>query len=103
MAAAEASVDERVRRVGLVSILLSRPEIGAIIGAILVWVIFAVWAGDSGFLSWAGAATYLEVAAQVGIVAPPASMQRSGGEEDREGGARGGVMVMRVLGSGCCQ
>ena len=32
MATAEASVDERVRRVGLASILLSRPEIGAIIG-----------------------------------------------------------------------
>src|SRR5687768_5362313 len=82
MAAAQSSVDERVRRVGLVSILLARPEIGAIIGAILVWVVFAIWAGGSGFLSLDGAATYLEVAAQVGIVASAVALLMIAGEFD---------------------
>ena len=48
----------------------SRPEFGALAGAIVVWVLFAVVAGDSGCRS-AGTAppTYLDVAAQLGIIA----------------------------------
>src|SRR5688500_13455030 len=96
MATAEASVDERVRRVGLASILLSRPEIGAIIGAVLVWVVFAIWAGGSGFLSLAGAATYLEVAAQVGIVASAVALLMIAGEFDLSVGSMIGAAGMVV-------
>ena len=42
MSSAQASADERVRKVGLASILLTRPEIGAVVGAVLVFVVFAV-------------------------------------------------------------
>src|SRR5688500_5585847 len=96
MATAEASVDERVRSVGLVSVLLARPEIGAIIGAVLVWIVFAVWAGGSGFLTLAGTATYLEVAAQVGIVASAVALLMIAGEFDLSVGSMVGAAGMVV-------
>ena len=49
---------ERVREVGALRRLLTRPELAAIGGAILVWVFFAVVAGDSGFLTGGGTASY---------------------------------------------
>jgi simple sugar transport system permease protein len=96
MATAEAPIDERVRRVGLASILLSRPEIGAIIGAILVFVVFAVWAGDNGFLSVNGTATYLEVAAQFGIIASAVALLMIAGEFDLSVGSVIGAAGMVV-------
>jgi simple sugar transport system permease protein len=96
MATAEAPVDERVRRVGIINVLLARPEIGAIIGAILVWIVFALWAGGSGFLSLNGTATYLEVAAQVGIVASAVALLMIAGEFDLSVGSVIGAAGMVV-------
>ncbi|HEU5056403.1 MAG TPA: ABC transporter permease [Kofleriaceae bacterium] len=96
MTSAAPPVDERVRRVGLLSVLLSRPEIGAVVGAILVFVIFAIWAGGSGFLTMAGTATYLEVAAQVGIVASAVALLMIAGEFDLSVGSVVGAAGMVV-------
>lgn len=96
MATAEAPIDERVRSVGFVSVLLARPEIGAIIGAVLVWIVFAVWAGGSGFLTLNGTATYLEVAAQVGIVASAVALLMIAGEFDLSVGSMIGAAGMVV-------
>jgi simple sugar transport system permease protein len=96
MATAGAEADERVRSVGLVSVLLARPEIGAIIGAVLVFLVFAVWAGGSGFLSLNGTATYLEVAAQVGIVASAVALLMIAGEFDLSVGSVIGAAGMVV-------
>ena len=96
MATAEAPADERVRRVGVVSVLLARPEIGAIIGAVLVFVVFAIWAGGNGFLSLNGTATYLEVAAQVGIVASAVALLMIAGEFDLSVGSVIGAAGMVV-------
>ena len=96
MATAEGRADERVRKVGLASILLSRPEIGAIVGAVLVWVVFAIWAGGNGFLSLAGTASYLEVAAQVGIVASAVALLMIAGEFDLSVGSVVGAAGMVV-------
>jgi simple sugar transport system permease protein len=96
MATAEARVDERVRRVGLTSVLLTRPEIGAVIGAILVWIVFAVWAGGRGFLTVAGTASYLDVAAQVGIVGSAVALLMIAGEFDLSVGSVVGAAGMVV-------
>ena len=96
MATAQARVDERVRRVGLAGVLLTRPEIGAVIGAILVWIIFAVWAGDNGFLTLAGTASYLQVAAQVGIVGSAVALLMISGEFDLSVGSMVGAAGMVV-------
>jgi len=97
VATAEARpIDERVRRVGLGSRLLGRPEVGAIIGAALVWIVFAVWAGDRGFTSVAGTATILNVAAQVGIVASAVALLMIAGEFDLSVGSVVGAAGMVV-------
>lgn len=95
MATARAHADERVRRVGLASVLLTRPEIGAVIGAILVWVIFAVWAGG-GFLTIAGTASYLDVAAQVGILGSAVALLMIAGEFDLSIGSMVGAAGMVI-------
>jgi simple sugar transport system permease protein len=88
--------DERVRRVGLLRILLNRPELGAVMGAILVWGLFAILAGDSGFLTLNGTATYLEVAAQVGIVGSAVALLMIAGEFDLSVGSMVGAAGMVV-------
>ncbi|MDP9363304.1 MAG: ABC transporter permease [Chloroflexota bacterium] len=62
--------------------LLVRPELGAVAGAVGVWIFFAAVAGDRGFLSVRGTANYLEVAAQLGILAVAVALLMIGGEFD---------------------
>ena len=76
------AIDERLRTRGPLLRLLSRSEFGALGGAFVVWAFFAVVAGDSGFLSLRGTATYLEVAAELGIVAIAVALLMIGGEFD---------------------
>jgi simple sugar transport system permease protein len=66
MATAAATQDERLVEAGLLKRLLSRPELGALGGAILVWVIFAIIA-PTGFLSLRGTSSYLEVSDWWGV------------------------------------
>jgi simple sugar transport system permease protein len=73
--------DERVRDVGLLRKLLSRPELGAVGGAIIAWIFFAVDAGGE-FVSWDATATYMEVAAQLAIIAVPVALLMIAGEFD---------------------
>ncbi|MGH3665035.1 MAG: ABC transporter permease [Egibacteraceae bacterium] len=88
--------DERVRSVGFLGKLLRRPELGAVIGAVVVWVFFAVVAGDSGFLSRAGAANYLVVSAELGILAVVVALLMIGGEFDLSVGSMIGASGMIV-------
>ncbi len=62
--------------------LLSRPELGAVAGAVVVFGFFAVVAGDQGFLTRNGAINYLEVAAQVGVLASAVTLLMIAGEFD---------------------
>src|SRR5262245_2675534 len=76
------AADERVARVSPWRRLLVRPEMGAVAGAIVVWIYFAIVAGDQGFLSLAGTASYLEVSAELGILALAVCLLMIGGEFD---------------------
>jgi simple sugar transport system permease protein len=62
--------------------LLMQPELGAVAGAIAVWVFFAIIAGDRGFVSLAGTASYLQVAAELGILAIAVALLMIAGEFD---------------------
>jgi simple sugar transport system permease protein len=62
--------------------VLTRPELGAVAGAVVVFAFFAVIAGDEGFLTKNGAINYLEVAAQVGILAATVTLLMIAGEFD---------------------
>jgi len=77
-----AASDERVRKVSTVQTLLHRPEMGAVAGAIIVFLFFAVIAGDSGMFSALGVASFLEWSAFLGIIAVAAALLMIGGEFD---------------------
>jgi simple sugar transport system permease protein len=93
------SADERVRRAGLLRRLLSRPELGAVAGAILVWVFFSLVAGNRGFFTISGTASYLEVASELGILAVAVSLLMIAGEFDLSIGSIIGAsgMVIAML------
>ncbi|MCA0431918.1 MAG: ABC transporter permease [Proteobacteria bacterium] len=74
--------DERVRDVSLVKRLLGRPELGAAAGTVLVFAFFAVVAGSSGLFSAKGIINFLEVSAQLGILAAPVALLMIAGEFD---------------------
>jgi simple sugar transport system permease protein len=61
--------------------LARRPETGALIGTISVFVFFAIFGGGQ-FLSAGGAASWLNVAAELGIIAIPVGLLMIAGELD---------------------
>jgi simple sugar transport system permease protein len=79
--------------------LLIRPELGAIFATILVFIVFAIIAGKQGFLSAQGTINYLEVGAQLGILASAVALLMIAGEFDLSVGSMIGAagMLMAVL------
>ncbi|AEB12653.1 ABC transporter permease [Marinithermus hydrothermalis] len=90
------NTDERMRKPSLLRRLLGRPELGSAAGVVLVFSIFAVIAGDRGFLSWLGTVNYLEVSAQLGILAVAVSLLMIAGEFDLSIGSMIGVAGMAI-------
>lgn len=88
------SPTDRVRHVHPMRRLLGRPELGAVAGAIAVWVFFAIVAGDSGFLTKDGTANYLDTAAMLGILAVAVSLLMISGEFDLSIGSVVGATSM---------
>jgi simple sugar transport system permease protein len=78
------ATDERVATAGIVNRLVVRPEIGALIGAVVVFVFFSVTTDQ--FLSASGAATWLDDASTLGIMAVAVSLLMIGGEFDLSAG-----------------
>lgn len=62
--------------------MLARPELTALAGAIAVFLFFVLTAGDTGFLTTQGTVNYLEVAAQLGIIAVFVTLLMIAGEFD---------------------
>lgn len=96
MTTTTAKTDERVVERSLVTRVINRPELGSIAGAVLIWIIFAIVAGDSGFLTLKGTATYLEVAAELGILAVAVALLMIGGEFDLSIGSIVGAAGMTL-------
>src|SRR5262245_19739111 len=74
--------DERVREIGFTRRALRRPALGAAAGRLLVIIFFAIFAGDSGLFSARGVVNFLEVSAQLGILAVAVALLMIGGEFD---------------------
>ena len=74
--------DERLQKVSKLKLLLNRPELGALGGAILVFIFFGIVAGDTGMFSAYGMLNFLDVSANLGIIAIAAAMLMIGGEFD---------------------
>ena len=89
--------DERVRRVGAISRLLNRPELGAIAGLIVVWVFFAIIAADNNFVGMATTASILNRAAPLGILAVAVALLMIAGEFDLSIGSILGFSGMAIM------
>jgi len=83
-----ATHDERLVRIGPLKRVLTRPDIGALLGAVAVFFAFAYFARA---VNWIGepaiAASWTDQAAQFGIVAVPVALLMIGGEFDLSAGA----------------
>lgn len=76
---------QRLRRASPLRQLLTRPEFGSVVGAILIFFVFWALTGftvGKGFMSWQGFAAYIEVAAQVGILGATVALLMIAGEFD---------------------
>jgi simple sugar transport system permease protein len=62
--------------------LFQRPELTAVVATIAVFLLFSITVGRVGFLSLAMTRNYLEVAAEIGIIAGPITLLLVAGEFD---------------------
>lgn len=81
--------DERVARVGLLRRLVLRPEIGSLIGAVVLFVLFAVSSRE--FYSLAGISNWLDPASLFGIMAVAVALLMIGGHFDLSAGVLTGT------------
>ena len=86
--------DERIAFRGPLQRLLISPEIGALIGAIMVWTLF--WAVGSQFSTASATALWLDSAAPLGIMAVAVALLMIGGEFDLSSGVIVGSMGIFV-------
>jgi simple sugar transport system permease protein len=83
-ATAPPAADERLSKPRVMDQLIKRPEIGAMLGALLVFLFFSVVTDQ--FLSMGGAATWLDDASMLGIMAVAVALLMIGGEFDLSAG-----------------
>lgn len=96
MSSQPTTLDERVRKVPLFKRMLASPELGAISGAILVFLFFGLTAGDSGMFAGDGVINWLTVAAQLGVIAIGACLLMIAGEFDLSVGSMIGFAGMMI-------
>ena len=92
---------ERMVRVNPLRRFLIRPETGAVIGSIAVWIFFAIIGvvQNNGFLSPRGTSSWLSVSAELAILAVPVALLMIGGEFDLSIGSMVGAagMIIAIL------
>ncbi len=93
-ATAPPATDERISFRGPVQRMLVSPEIGALIGAVLVWALF--WGVGDRFGTASGTASFLDVAAPLGIMAVAVALLMIGGEFDLSAGMMTGATGILV-------
>jgi len=88
--------DERVRAQSWLRRFLGRPAFASISGAVLVFLVFAVTAGDSGMFAADGIVNWSQVAAYLGIIAIGACLLMIAGEFDLSLGSMIGFAGMVI-------
>jgi len=78
------TLDERIAKPRFLDRLVVRPEIGALLGAVVVFLFFTVVTDQ--FFSGSGVATWLDDASTLGIMAVAVSLLMIGGEFDLSAG-----------------
>ncbi len=95
-----ARADERIAEVGFVRGLFRRPEVGAVIGAAVVWVFFALFATEN-WLTVGGIARILDPSSTLGIMAVAVALLMISGEFDLSAGVMIGTtgLIAGMLGT----
>ncbi len=91
-----AAADERLRKVSFISRQLNKPELGAVSGALLVFIFFGIVAGDTGMFAADGILNWTTVSAQLGIIAVGACLLMIAGEFDLSIGSMIGFAGMMI-------
>jgi simple sugar transport system permease protein len=97
------TTDERMTQVGVVRGLLRRVEIGAVIGAAIIWILFAlIPEARPNWVSLNGLARILDPASTLGIMATSVALLMIGGEFDLSTGVMTGTtgLVAGLLSTG---
>src|SRR3954470_198632 len=89
--------DERLAKIGPMARLLRRPEIGALLAAVVVAIFF--WTQNSLFLKLDGISNWTDVASTIGIPAVIVALLMIGGEFDLSAGVMTGSagLMMGIL------
>jgi simple sugar transport system permease protein len=87
--AATVPADERVAKVGVVRRLLLKPEFGALVGAVVIFIFFSF--ESDVFRSGAGAANWLDTASTLGLMAVPIALLMICGHFDLSAGVQTGT------------
>jgi len=89
--------DERLARISPMARLLRRPEIGALLAAVVVAIFF--WTQNSLFLKLSGISNWTDVASTIGIPAVVVALLMIGGEFDLSAGVMTGSagLMMGIL------
>jgi simple sugar transport system permease protein len=86
-----ATKDERVKKSTIVNKLLKRPEFGALLGAIAIFVLFSSFDTTGNFGQPGGIAGWTDIAAPIGIIAVFVALLMIGGEFDLSTGVMVGT------------
>ena len=85
--------DERVAQIGFFRNLFRQPEVGAVIGAVVVWAFFALVTPDN-WVSVTGVARILDSSSTLGIMAVAVALLMIGGEFDLSAGVMTGTTAL---------
>jgi len=86
--------DERVAAAGVMRAIFTRPELGALVGAVAVFLFFALY--TEAFATALGFANVLDAAATLGIMAVVVALLMIGGEFDLSAGVMTGTASLVV-------
>jgi simple sugar transport system permease protein len=89
-------VAERSARPSAARRVTRAPEFGAVVAAVLLYVFFAIASAGNGFTSVAGTASWLNTAAQLGIIAVPLALLMIAGDFDLSIGSMVGAGSIAV-------
>ncbi len=89
-------IDERLTRQSRWRRMLARPDLGALAGAILVFMFFGITAGNTGMFASDGILNWLTVTAQLMIIGTGAALLMIGGEFDLSVGSMIGFTGMVI-------
>ncbi len=86
----------RLKKPKLIARLMHRPELGALSGVFLVYIVFYILARNSGMFSLSGLVNIFQVSAEIGILAVAAALLMIAGEFDLSMGSMVGFAGVTI-------